>query len=74
MESKNGGTTGTTGMAENDGLTCYNHSQGDHISCNCPNCDLIKKFLKPALIRNDFMTAENGRLRMDATKGGVPSG
>jgi len=42
MDSMPGGTTGTVGTAKNDSLTCYNCGQVGHISCKCPNCDLME--------------------------------
>jgi hypothetical protein len=40
----------TTGTAKGDGFTCYNCGQVDHISCNCPNCNLIKHLFEQALV------------------------
>jgi len=53
MDSKRGGTTGTVGLAKDDGLTCYNCGQVSHISRNYPNRDLMKKLLEQALVSKD---------------------
>jgi hypothetical protein len=65
MESNNSGTMGTTGMAKDDGLTCYNCGQAGHISCNCLNREFVKKLLQQALVSNDVTKAKNGHPHKD---------
>jgi hypothetical protein len=74
MESKQGGTTGTTGTAKDDGLTYNNCSQAGHISRNCTYHDLMKKLLEQALVSKDVTKPKNGRLCKDKKKGGAPTG
>jgi len=74
MDSKKGGTTGTVGPAKDDGLTCYNCCQVGHISCNCPNYDLMKKLPKQALVDKDGPKAKSGRPRNDTKQGGALTG
>jgi hypothetical protein len=74
IESKKGGTMGTTDTAKDDGLTCYNCGQAGHISRNSLNCDIMKKLLKQALVSKDVMKAKYGCLCMDRKKSGAPTG
>jgi len=75
MDFKNGGTTGTlTGPARDGCLTCYNGGQVGHISCNCPNRDLMQKLLKQALVGKDAPKAQSGCPRKDKNRGGAPTG
>jgi len=60
MDFKKGGTTGTTGPAKDDGLTCYNGGQVHHISCNCPHRDLMNQVLEQALVGKDAPEAQTG--------------
>jgi hypothetical protein len=53
MHSKKGGTSGTTGQAKDDGLTCYHGSQVGHIPRKCPNRDMMKKQLDKTLVSKD---------------------
>jgi len=74
IDSKKGGTTGTVGPAKDDGLICYNSGQVGHISCNCPNCELMKKLLEQALVGKDAPKAKSGRPRRDIQLGGALTG
>jgi len=74
MDSKKGGTTGTVGPAKDDGLTCYNCGQVGHISCNCPNRDLMKTLLEQALVNNDAPKDKSGRPCEDKKQGGALTG
>jgi len=71
MDSIKGDTTGTVGPAKDDGLTCHNCGQVGHISCNCPNHDLMKKLLEQALVGRDAAKAKSGRPRKDKKRGGA---
>jgi hypothetical protein len=71
MDSKVGGTIGTAGPAKDHSLTCYNCSQVTHISRNCPDCDLMKKLLKQALVGKDAPKAKSGRPCTDKNMGGA---
>jgi len=74
MDSKRGGTTGTVGPAKDDGLTRYNCHQVGHISCNCPNRDLMKKLLEQALVGKDAQKANSWHPRKDKQRGGALAG
>jgi hypothetical protein len=74
MDSKKGDITGTVGLAKDDSLTCYNCGQVGHISCNCPNRDLMKKLLQQALVGKDAPKDKAGRPRKDKKLGGALTG
>jgi len=74
MDSKKGGTSGTVGLAKDDGLTCPNSGQVGHISRNCPNRDLMKKLLEQALVGKDAPKANSGCPCKDKEQGGAPTG
>jgi len=60
MHFKTCGTTGPPGPAKDDGLTSYNCGQVGHISRNCSNRYLMKKFLGHALVVKDAPNANSG--------------
>jgi hypothetical protein len=74
MESKNGGTMGTTGMAKDNSLTYYNCGQAGHISCNCLNCLLIEKVPEQVLVNKDVMKTKNSHQGNVKKYGGIPTG
>jgi len=74
INSKKGGTTGSAGLAKDDGLTCYNSGLVAHISCNCPNRDMMTKLLEQALISKDTPKAKSGRPCEDKKRAGAPTG
>jgi len=74
MDSKKGAITGTVGPAKDDGLTCYNCGKVDHISPNCPNCDLMKMLLEQALVGKDAPKAKSGRPSKVKKWGGALTG
>jgi len=73
IDFKKGGTTGTAGLAKDDGLTCYNSVQVGQMSSNCPNRDMMKKLLEQALVWNDAPKVESGRPRKDKKRWGAPA-
>jgi len=74
IESMKGGKSGTAGLAKDDGLTCYNWGQVGHISCDCPNRDLMKNPRKSALIGKDAPIAISGRPLNHRKQGGPLTG
>jgi len=74
MDFKKGGITGTVGPAKDDGLTCYECGQLGHISCNCPNCDLMNMLLEQAVVGKDAPKAKSGRPHKDKKRGGALTG
>jgi len=74
MDSKKAGTTGRGGLANNDGLTCYNCGQVGYMSRNCPNRDLMKTLLEQALVSKDAPKAKTGCPRKDKKWGGALTG
>jgi len=71
MDSQTSGTTGTVGMAKDNGITCYNCGQVGHNSHNDSNCDLMKRLLADALVGNNGPKVKSRRPVNDQEQGGA---
>jgi len=74
MKSKKVNTTSIAGTAQDDCVSCYSRGQVDHISCNCPNHDLMKKLLEQTVVGTVAPKAKSGSPQNDKKRGGAPTG
>jgi len=72
LDLKTGGIGGAAGTAKDDGIIVYKCGQADHISHNCPNCNLRNKQLNQVLVGKDTLKARYGCQCKDKKMGHVP--